>query len=64
MIVLAYLGCQCAKFHTAGWMFDFLRPFIWSHVSGLMHFRDGSDSECTLSFTQTSEKCDGDPGND
>jgi hypothetical protein len=24
---------------------DFLRPFIWSHVSGLTRFRNGSDKE-------------------
>jgi hypothetical protein len=32
MIVLAYLGSQCTKFHAVRWMFRFLRPFIWSRV--------------------------------
>jgi hypothetical protein len=33
MIVLAYLGSQCAKFHAIGWTCWFLTSFIWSHVS-------------------------------
>jgi hypothetical protein len=42
MILLAYLGSQCTKFHSAGWKRRiFSRPFIWSRVSGLMRFRNG-----------------------
>jgi hypothetical protein len=55
MIVLAYLGGQCTKFHTAGWPCWFLRPFIWGCVSGLMWFHDGSESECASNFVQISE---------
>jgi hypothetical protein len=29
---------------------DFLRPFIWSRVSGLMQFRNGSDKETASYF--------------
>jgi hypothetical protein len=43
MIVLAYLGIQCTKFHAAGW-------------NGLMHFRDGADSQCASDFLQILEK--------
>jgi hypothetical protein len=39
MIVLAYFGSQCTTFHVAEWPCWFLRPFIWSRVSGLMRFR-------------------------
>jgi hypothetical protein len=35
MIVLAYLGSQCKKIHTAGWKCWFLRPFSWSRASVL-----------------------------
>jgi hypothetical protein len=35
---------------------DFLRPFIWNHVSGLMQFWGGSDSECAYNFVQISKK--------
>jgi hypothetical protein len=37
---------------------DFLRPFIWSRVTGLMRIRDGCDSECASvgkSATETME---------
>jgi hypothetical protein len=37
----------------------FLRPFIWSRVSGLMRFRDGSNSECASNFVQISVKSAG-----
>jgi hypothetical protein len=40
MIVLAYLGSQCKRFHA-----DFLRRSIWSRVSALKQFRDVSDME-------------------
>jgi hypothetical protein len=35
---------------------DFLRPFIWSHVSGLMGFSEGSDEGTASNFVQLSEK--------
>jgi hypothetical protein len=34
----------------------FLRPFIWSRVSGLMRFRDGSDKGTASHFVQMSGK--------
>jgi hypothetical protein len=34
---------------------DFLRPFIWSRVTGLMRFRDGSNKETASNFVQSSE---------
>jgi hypothetical protein len=34
---------------------DFLRPFIWSCVSGLMRFCDGSEERTALNFVQISE---------
>jgi hypothetical protein len=56
VVVLAYLGSQCTKFHVLGGRGDFLCPFIWSCVSGLMQFCDGSDSDCASHFVQISEK--------
>jgi hypothetical protein len=35
---------------------DFLRPFIWSRVSGLMQFSDGSDKGRASNFVQILEK--------
>jgi hypothetical protein len=35
---------------------DRLRIFIWSLVSGLMRFRDGSDKGTASNFVQISEK--------
>jgi hypothetical protein len=46
---------------------DFLGPFIWSRVCGLMRFRDGSDKERIVEHQflyKSWKKCDGDPGND
>jgi hypothetical protein len=34
----------------------FLRPFIWSRVSGLMRFRYGSDKGTALNFVEIKEK--------
>jgi hypothetical protein len=56
MIVLVYLGSQCTKFHADGWTCWFLRPFIWSCVSVLMRYRDGSDKGTASNFVQVSEK--------
>jgi hypothetical protein len=64
MIVLAYHGSRCTKFHAAGWTCGLLRPFIWSRVSGLMRLRDGSDKGTASNFVKISEMRDGDPGND
>jgi hypothetical protein len=54
-IVLAYLGSQYTKFHTAGWTRWFLCPFIWSGVSVLMQYCDGSDKGTASNFEQISE---------
>jgi hypothetical protein len=61
---MVVLGVSVQTFALLGGYADLLRPFIWSRVSGLMRFRDGSDSECASRFVQVSEQCDGDPGND
>jgi hypothetical protein len=34
---------------------DFLHPFIWIHVSGLMQFRDASDKGTASNFVPTSK---------
>jgi hypothetical protein len=39
------------------------RTFIWSRVSGLMLFRDGSRRETASNFVQISKKCDAYAGN-
>jgi hypothetical protein len=56
MIVLVYLRSEFTKFHVAGGHVDFLHSFIWSRVSGLMRFRNGSDSKCAYNFVQISER--------
>jgi hypothetical protein len=63
MIVLSYLGSQCTKFMQLDGHADFIRPFIWSYVSGLTRLRGGSDKGTASNFMQISEKGDGDPGN-
>jgi hypothetical protein len=42
-MILAYLRSQCRKFHEDGCHAQFLCPFIWSRLSGLMRFCNGSD---------------------
>jgi hypothetical protein len=32
-----------------------LHPFIWSHVSGLMQFRNEPDGKCASNYMQISE---------
>jgi hypothetical protein len=32
---------------------DILHPFIWSHLSGMMRFRDGSDRGTASNFVQS-----------
>jgi hypothetical protein len=56
MILLAYLGSQCTKFHAVGWTCWFLRPFISSRLTGLMRFRDGYNKGTASNFVQISEK--------
>jgi hypothetical protein len=56
VIVLAYLGRRCTKFHIVGWKQSFLRPFIWSRVSGLMRFRIGSDKGTASNFVHITGK--------
>jgi hypothetical protein len=34
---------------------DFLRPYIWNHVSGLMRFLEGSNKGTACNFVQISE---------
>jgi hypothetical protein len=41
MVILAFLGSQCKKFHAAGWMCWFFTSFHLSRVSGLMRFHPG-----------------------
>jgi hypothetical protein len=53
MVVLAYFGSQCAKFHVVGWMCWFLHPSIW--IVYAMRFRDGSDKFCTRLGTSVTE---------
>jgi hypothetical protein len=43
---------------------DFVRPFIWSRVSGVMRFRDGSDTGIANMhgrLCKSRKKCGGDP---
>jgi hypothetical protein len=61
MIRLAYPGDLCTKLDAAGRTCWFLRSFIWSHVSGLMRFRDGSDRGKHQILSKFRKK---DPGND
>jgi hypothetical protein len=56
MIVLAYFGSLYTKFHADGCTCWFLRPFIWSLVSGPMQHPEGSDSECASNCVQISEE--------
>jgi hypothetical protein len=64
-VVLAYiLEVSVQNFTQLGGSADFLRPFIWSRISGLMRFRDGSGKGRASDFVQISLKCDGDPGKD
>jgi hypothetical protein len=63
MIVLAYIGSQCTKFHAAGGPSDFLRPFIWSHVS-LCDFAIDLTNEQHHILCKFWKECDGDPSND
>jgi hypothetical protein len=44
------------KFTQQGGHADFLRPFIWIHVSGLILFRDESDNECAWNVVLNSGK--------
>jgi hypothetical protein len=53
MIVLAV---SVQNFAQPGGRAEYLRPFIWSRVSGMTRFRDGSDIECASNFVQISEK--------
>jgi hypothetical protein len=43
---------------------DFLRPFIWSLVSAMMGFRNGTDKEIASNFVQISTNWDEDLNND
>jgi hypothetical protein len=44
------LGASGQNFRNLGGRADFLRLFIWSRVSLLMRFRDGSDKGTTSHF--------------
>jgi hypothetical protein len=52
MKVLAYLGSHVQIFTQLGGCADNLRPLIFSRVSGLMRFIDGSDKETASNFVQ------------
>jgi hypothetical protein len=54
--VLAYLGSLCLKFHAAERTCWFFASFYLEPLSGLMRFRDESDSECASNFVEISEK--------
>jgi hypothetical protein len=64
MIVLAYLGSRCTKFHAAGWACRFLRPFIWCRVSGLCDFAMDSTKEQHQILCIPLKECYGDHSND
>jgi hypothetical protein len=55
MIVLAYFGSQCTKFHIAGYTLLNFYVLLFEVVY-LMRFRDGSDSECASNVAQISGK--------
>jgi hypothetical protein len=44
------------NFTQLGGCADFLRPFNWSRVSGVMQFCNGSDKGTALDFVKISEK--------
>jgi hypothetical protein len=48
----------CKKFHAGGWTSWFLQPLIYSHVSGLTRFCNGSDKGAVSNFVQIPEKVD------
>jgi hypothetical protein len=55
-IVLEYLGSLYKISHSWVDVLTFLRPFIWSLVSGLMQFRDGSNKGTASNCVQILEK--------
>jgi hypothetical protein len=59
------LGVSEKNLIQLGGRADILRPFIWSHVSGLMNFCDGFDKGTPSNFVKISEKVRNRyPGND
>jgi hypothetical protein len=56
MIVRAYFGSWCTKFHIAGWTCWFFNPFIWVVYLAWCNFTMGSNNECASDFVQISEK--------
>jgi hypothetical protein len=51
MVVLAYLGSQCTKFHAGGWMSFYLWSYIWTDaISRWLRQRN------RIKFVQISEK--------
>jgi hypothetical protein len=46
MVVEAYLGSQCTKFHASGWMCWFLRPFIWRRAISLRNRQSVCNKFC------------------
>jgi hypothetical protein len=54
MMVLVYPVSQCTKFHAAEYVLSFC---IWSCVTYIKLFRDGSDSECVINIVTVFEKC-------
>jgi hypothetical protein len=50
------LGVSVQNFTRLGGRSDFLRPVVWSRVSGLMRFRGGSHKGTASSFIQISGK--------
>jgi hypothetical protein len=50
------LGISVQNFTQLGKRADFLRPFIWSRVYGLMPFHDGSDKGTASKFVHKTKK--------
>jgi hypothetical protein len=61
------LGIGEQNFMQLGGHADFLCPFIWSHVSGVMRFRNAFDKGIVSVhqiLCKSWKKCDRDCGND
>jgi hypothetical protein len=55
VVIVSYI-VSAQNFTQLGALVKFLCPIIWSRVSGLMRFLDGSDSECASNVVQISGK--------
>jgi hypothetical protein len=50
------LGASVQNIMQLGGHADFLHPFVWSHISGLMQFHNGFYKAPASDFLQISEK--------